>query len=96
MNFWVCQDVYNKRNFTVRISAATFWPKRIRVLQVGIRALVWVNQVREDKYLNSNLCALVIRNPYNPWLDQDLKVEMEWKHVCMHSYEETNGFVRAR
>jgi len=77
-------------------SAATFSQIRIRVLQVGIRALVWANQVREDKYLNSNLCALVIKNPYNPRLDQDLKVEMEWKHVWIHSYKETNGFICAR
>ena len=36
----VSSNVYNERNFMVRISAATFDHMRTRVLQVGIRALV--------------------------------------------------------
>ncbi|KAJ0615584.1 hypothetical protein HanIR_Chr02g0080931 [Helianthus annuus] len=33
------------------------------------------NQVEGCEYLNSNLCALVTRNPYNPRLDQSLKLK---------------------
>ena len=80
----------------VRVSAATLVNYKIRVLQVGIRALVWGNQVREGKYLNSNLCALEIRNPYNPRLDQDPKVKGWWKYAFMYTYNKTDGFVCAR
>ncbi|KAJ0483162.1 hypothetical protein HanIR_Chr13g0661871 [Helianthus annuus] len=33
------------------------------------------NQVCGGKYLNLNQSALVTRNPYNPRLDQNIKVE---------------------
>ncbi|KAJ0442503.1 hypothetical protein HanIR_Chr16g0810081 [Helianthus annuus] len=48
---------------------------RFRALQVGIRAQVLENQVIESKCLNSNRCALVIKNPYNPRLDRGLNAK---------------------
>ncbi|MFS8032459.1 hypothetical protein Hanom_Chr17g01558041 [Helianthus anomalus] len=38
---------------------------------------------KKGKYLNSNLCALVTRNPCNQRLDQDSKIE---QHVSMYMY----------
>ena len=43
MNFQVSQNVYNERNFMVRISAASFQLKRVRVLQVGQTTLGYQN-----------------------------------------------------